>query len=208
MSDSLRKVQRIYDQDPDAYHRAMSTRFSDWLTGGRRRKVGETVRGLVLDVGFGTGLSIPHYPPDARVVGIDVSSKMLAVGRRFARERGRQADVVVMDAERLALPDHVFDSVAFNLCLCTIPDPAAAVREAVRVAKPGAPMVFLEHVRSHLLAVALVEEALNPVMVALQADHMNRRTADIVRRSGVEVLSIDRWFAGVFNLIVGRAPVG
>jgi ubiquinone/menaquinone biosynthesis C-methylase UbiE len=44
-----------------------------------------------------------------------------------------------MDAENLALPDHVFDSVAFNLCLCTIPDPAAAVREGVRVAKPGAP---------------------------------------------------------------------
>ena len=93
MSDRLRKVQRIYDQDPDAYHRAMSTRFSDWLTGGRRRKVGETVRGLVLDVGFGTGLSIPHYPPDVRVVGIDLSSKMLEVGRRFARERSRQADV-------------------------------------------------------------------------------------------------------------------
>ena len=208
MSDGLRKVQRIYDQDPDAYHRAMSTRFSDWLTGGRRRKVGETVRGLVLDVGFGTGLSIPHYPPDARVVGIDASSKMLEVGRRFARERNRQADVVVMDAEHLALPDHVFDSVAFNLCLCTIPDPAAAVREGVRVAKPGAPMVFLEHVRSHLLPVALVEEALNPVMVALQADHMNRRTPDIIKRSGVEVLSIDRWFAGVFNLIIGRAPGG
>ena len=47
-----------------------------------------------------------------------------------------------------------------------------------------------------------------PVMVALQADHMNRRTAEIARRSGVEVLAIDRWFAGVFNLIVGRAPAG
>ena len=69
-------------------------------------------------------------------------------------------------------------------------------------------MVFLEHVRSHLLPVALLEEAVNPAMVALQADHFNRRTADIVRRSGVEVLAIDRWFGGVFNLIVGRAPAG
>lgn len=208
MSDRLRKVRRIYDHDPDAYHRAMSSRFSEWLLGGRRRKVGETVRGTVLDVGFGTGLSVPHYPADVRVVGIDISPKMLGVGRRFARERGRRADVAVMDAEHLALPDRVFDSVAFNLCLCTIPDSEAAVREAVRVARPGAPMVFLEHVRSHLLPVVLVQEALNPVMVALQADHMNRRTADIIRRSGVEVLSIDRWFAGVFNLIIGRAPGG
>jgi ubiquinone/menaquinone biosynthesis C-methylase UbiE len=208
VSDPLRKVRRIYDQDPEAYHRAMSSRFTEWMLGGRRRKVGETVRGLVLDVGFGTGLSVPHYPADVRVVGIDISPKMLEVGKRFAKEHGRHADVLVMDAERLALPDHVFDSVAFNLCLCTIPNPEAAVREGVRVAKLGAPMVFLEHVRSHLLPVAFLEEAVNPAMVALQADHFNRRTAEVVRRSGVEVISIDRWFAGVFNLIVGRVPAG
>ena len=206
MSDPLSRVRRVYDKDPDAYHRAMSSRFSEWMLGGRRRKVGETVRGLVLDVGFGTGLSLPYYPADVRVVGIDVSAKMLEVGRRFARERGRQADVMVMDAERLAFPDHVFDSVAFNLCLCTIPDPEAAVRAAIRVARPGAPMVFLEHVRSHVLPIALVQEALNPVMVALQADHFSRRTADLVKRCGVEVLSTDRWFGGMFNLIAGRAP--
>ena len=206
MSDPLRKVRRIYDGDPDRYHRAMSSRFTNWMLGWGRRKVGETVRGRVLDVGFGTGLSVAHYPADVRVVGIDVSSKMLQVGRRFAREIGRDVSVAVMDAERLALPDHVFDSVVFNLCLCTIPNPEAAIREAVRVARPGAPVVFLEHVRSHLLPVALVEEAINPLMVALQADHFNRRTAEIARRCGVEVLSIDRWFLGVFNLIVGRAP--
>ena len=206
MSRRLRKVRRIFDHDPDAYHRAMSSGFTAWVLDARRRKVGETVRGRVLDIGFGTGLSLPYYPVDARVVGIDVSPRMLALGRRFARESGHQADVILMDAERLALPDHVFDSVAFNLCLCTIPDPAAAVKEAIRVAKPGAPLVFLEHVRSHLLPVALVQEAINPVMVALQADHFNRRTAATVRRCGVEVISIDRWFLGVFNLIVGRAP--
>ena len=208
MSDPLRRVRHIYEQDPEAYHRAMSSRFTEWMLGGRRRKVGEAVRGLVLDVGFGTGLSVPYYPADVRVVGIDISPKMLEVGKRFAKEQGRHADVLVMDAERLALPDHVFDSVAFNLCLCTIPNPEAAAREGVRVAKPGAAMVFLEHVRSHLLPVALLEEAVNPAMVALQADHFTRRTAEVVGRSGVEVLSIDRWFAGVFSLIVGRAPAG
>ena len=206
MSDPLRRVRRVYDKDPDAYHRSMSSRFSEWMLAGRREKVGETVRGRVLDVGFGTGLSLPHYPADVQVLGIDVSTRMLEVGRRFAREVGRAADVAVMDAECLALPDHVFDSVAFNLCLCTIPDPEAAVREAVRVARPGAPMVFLEHVRSHVLPVALVQELLNPILVALQADHFNRRTAELVRRNGVEVMSIDRWFGGIFNLIVGRAP--
>jgi ubiquinone/menaquinone biosynthesis C-methylase UbiE len=199
-------VRQVYDRDPGAYHRAMSSRFSDWTLSRARRKVGESVRGIVLDVGFGTGLSSPHYPADVRLVGIDVSTKILEFGRRFARQLGREIEVAVMDAERLAFADDVFDSVAFNLCLCTIPNPEAAIREAVRVARPGAPMVFLEHVRSHLLPVALVQEAVNPAMVALAADHMTRRTAEIVRRGGVEVTSVDRWFLGVFNLIIGRAP--
>ncbi len=158
MSERLRKVQRIYDTDPAAYHRGMSL-VTERLLAGRRRKVGEIVRGRLLDVGFGTGLSLPDYPAGVEVVGIDVSPKMLAYGRRIAGAAGRRRELAVMDAGRLGFADHSFDSVAFNLCLCTIPDPAAAVAEAMRVARPGAPMVFLEHVRSNLLPVALVQEA-------------------------------------------------
>ena len=176
------------------------------LLAGRRRKVGEAVRGRVLDVGFGTGLSLAHYPPDADVVGVDASRGMLLYGRGVVSSSGRSVPLLQMDAERLGFADRSFDSVAFNLCLCTIPDPPAAVREAVRVARPGAPMVFLEHVRSHVLPVALLQEALNPALVAFQRDHMTRRTADVVRQAGVEIESIDRWLAGFFNLIVGRAP--
>ena len=136
------------------------------------------MRGTVLDVGFGTGISREFYPAGVRVVGIDASRGMLEVARRSRAN----ADLLVMDAERLAFADQSFDSVAFNLCLCTIPDPERAVREGVRVARAGAPMVFL--------------------------DHFNRRTVDVVRRAGVEVLSVERWLLGVFNLIVGRAPAG
>jgi len=164
------------------------------------------VTGRLLDVGFGTGLSLTHYPPALEVVGIDASLPMLAFARRQVRPGGPRVLLVQMDAERLALPDQSFDSVAFNLSLCTIPDPERAVREAVRVARPGAPMVFLEHVRSHIPPIALLQELLNPVLVALQQDHFNRRTADTVRRAGVEVISVERWALGFFNLIVGRAP--
>ncbi len=205
MSGRLRKVRRIYDANPAAYHRGMSF-VTERLLAGRRRKVGEMVRGRLLDVGFGTGLSLPHYPAGVEVVGIDISPKMLVYGRRIADDAARRPALVVMDAARLGFPDRTFDSVAFNLCLCTIPDPAAAVAEAVRVARPGAVMVFLEHVRSDLLPIALAQEAANPVLVALQEDHWNRRTLEIIRRSGVDVQSVDRWLLGSFNLIVGRVP--
>jgi ubiquinone/menaquinone biosynthesis C-methylase UbiE len=205
MSNRLRRVRRFYDRDPAGYHRGMSG-FTGRLLAARRQKVGEMVEGRVLDVGFGTGLSLPHYPPEVEVVGIDASQAMLEYGREVAEKIGRRADLIVMDAERLAFPDRSFDSVAFNFCLCTIPDPERAVVEAVRVARPGAPMIFLEHVRSHVLPVALIQDAVNPIMVVLFQDHMNRRTVDIVRRAGVHVDSVDRWLLGFFNLIVGHAP--
>ena len=201
----LERVRRVYDADPAAYHRGMSF-LTERLLAGRREKVGESVNGRLLDVGFGTALSLPHYPASVEVVGIDASLGMLRYARKEAGRLGKPAELVQMDAEHLGFADRTFDSVAFNLCLCTIPNPERAVREAIRVARPGAPLIFLEHVRSHVLPVAALQEVLNPVLVALQADHFNRRTADTVRRAGVEVLSVDRWALGFFNLIVGRAP--
>ncbi|MHB8587551.1 MAG: class I SAM-dependent methyltransferase [Candidatus Dormibacteraceae bacterium] len=197
-------MRRIYDRDPAAYHRGSA--LTERLLASRRQKVGEIATGRLLDIGFGTGLSLPHYPPSVSVIGIDASLGMLRFARREAAHLGRAVELVEMDAERLGFPDRSFDSVAFNLCLCTIGDPERAVREAVRVARPGAPMTFLEHVRSHVLPVALLQEALSPILVALQQDHFNRRTAETVRRAGVEVTSVERFALGFFNLIVGRVP--
>jgi len=197
-------VQRFYDRDPAGYHRGSVV--TERVLARWRRKVGESVSGRLLDVGFGTGLSLPHYPPSVEVVGVDASLGMLRFAQREAAALQRNVRLVQADAEHLAFPDQSFDSVAFNLCLCTIPNPARALQEALRVARPGAPMVFLEHVRSHLLPVALLQDAANPVFVALERDHLNRRTVETVREAGVEVVSVDRWWLGFFNLIVGCAP--
>jgi ubiquinone/menaquinone biosynthesis C-methylase UbiE len=194
----------MYDRNPAAYHRGST--LTERLLAQRRRKVGETVTGRLLDIGFGTGLSLPHYPLSVGVVGIDASLGMLRFGRAEAANLGKPVELVEMDAERLGFPDQTFDSVAFNLCLCTIADPERAVREAVRVARPGAPMVFLEHVRSHLLPVALLQELASPILATLAQDHFNRRTEDTIRRAGVVVTSVERFALGFFNLIVGRAP--
>ena len=199
----MKRVRRVYDRDPGAYHRSMSGGLTARMLAGRREKVGESVRGRLLDIGFGTGLSLPHYPPSVEVIAVDYSLPMLHHARNGAE---RFVKLVQADAERLPFGDGCFDSIAFNLCLCTIPDPERAIREGLRVARPGARMVFLEHVRSDLLPVALLQDLVNPACVVLQADHFNRRTAEIARRAGVEIEHVDRWMLGVFNLIVGRAP--
>ena len=200
----LDRIRRIYDRNPAAYHRGAIV--TERLLASRRRKVGEIVTGRLLDIGFGTGLSLPHYPPSVSVIGIDASSGMLRFGRSEAARLGRAVQLVEMDAEHLAFPDQTFDSVAFNLCLCTITDPGRALGEALRVARPGAPMAFLEHVRSHVLPIALLQEIASPLLFALERDHFNRRTEETIRRAGVEVISVERFAFGFFNLIMGRAP--
>jgi len=75
------------------------------LLAGRRQKVGESVRGRLLDIGFGTGLSLAHYPPSVEVIGIDASLGML----QFAQGQGKTVRLAQMDAEHLAFPDQSFD---------------------------------------------------------------------------------------------------
>ena len=166
------------------------------------------LRGRVLEVGVGTGATLPYYPAGVNVVGIDLSPGMLAVGRERRVEPGTTAELLEMDAGALRFPDGSFDAVVFALCLCTIPDPIHAIREGVRVARPGAAMRFLEHVRSNVIPVALLQDALNLLTVPLQHDHVNRRTLEIAREAGVEDLREVRWWLGIFSLIEGHAPAG
>ena len=65
-------------------------------------------------------------------------------------------------------------------------------------------MAFLEHVRSHVLLVALLQEIASPLLFALEQDHFNRPTEQTIRSAGVEVISVERFALGFFNLIVGR----
>jgi SAM-dependent methyltransferase len=171
-----------------------------------RIRIGRLVEGRVLEIGVGTGLNLSHYPAGTDVTGIDLSPEMLAIARRRAAGLDLKADLREMDAEALDFPNHSFDSVVYSLCLCTIPNPVRALEEGLRVARPGARMIFFEHVRSNLLPMALVQELINPLTVRFQADHWNRRTLDMIRAAGIEPDYLRRAWLGVFVLAAGRAP--
>jgi ubiquinone/menaquinone biosynthesis C-methylase UbiE len=204
--DGLARVRDAYDRMARHYDRDMERGLTRRLVQRARPRVGQGVRGRLLEVGIGTGLSLAYYPPEVQVTGIDLSPQMLKHASQRAQQLGREVDLRLMDAQALDFPDHGFDSVAFNLCLCSIPHPERALSEAVRVAVPGAPMVFLEHVRSNQPILGLVQDLINPLTVWLQADYFNRRTEELIRAQGITVTSADRWALGVMTLITGRAP--
>ena len=202
-----RRIAQIYDRDPARYDRMMN-RFMDRILVRGRREIGAFAEGRVLEIGVGTGLSLLHYSRVTSVTGIDLSAKMIAVAKRRAAEANLSIELCLMDAQKLAFADQVFDSVVFSLCLCTIPDPEAAIAEAVRVVKPGGRMVFLEHVRSPNPVVAFIEDALNPLTVHFQQDHLNRRTVELIEREGIRIDRLNRWGLGIFVFLAGRAPGG
>src|SRR3954471_22658948 len=116
----------------------------------------------ILEVGVGTGLSLPHFRTDSRVTGIDVSEEMLAKARRRA-ERQRLSHVEglhVMDAENLEFPDNSFDAVLALYVASVVPNPARFAAEMRRVCIPGGTIVLVNHFTSENWALRFMERRL------------------------------------------------
>jgi len=200
------RVRAVYERGADRYDRLMG--LTERLVGPVRALAGAALTGCdqILEIGVGSGLSLPHYADASALLGVDLSLAMLQLARARATRLGIRPRFAQMDAENLALGAARFDGVAFNLALCTIPNPDRALAEAVRVARPGATIVLLEHVRSHLQPLALLQDILTPLTIRADADHLNRRTMDRARAAGIELIEVRTWLAGCLALGVGRIP--
>ena len=161
----------------------------------------------MLEIAVGTGRNLPFYPEGARLTGVELSPKMLEIAHRRARGLGIEADLRVGDAQSLPFPDASFDTVVATLALCTIPDDRRAVAEAARVLRPGGLLLLLEHVRSPLLPVRLLQGILNPFFVFLEREHLLREPLPHVEEAGLVVERLERSRLGVVERLAARKPV-
>jgi phosphatidylethanolamine/phosphatidyl-N-methylethanolamine N-methyltransferase len=117
---------------------------------GRRAAIAaaERVGGRILEVGVGTGISLPDYAAANRLVGVDLSEPMLRRAQARVAEFGltNVEGLVVMDAERLAFPNDSFDVVVAQYVVTTVPNPEATLDEFARVLKPGGEIVLVSRV--------------------------------------------------------------
>src|SRR5262249_60644323 len=108
----------------------------------------ERIGGRILEVGVGTGISLPHYSGNCRLCGVDISAPVL----RKAQERVAELKLAnieglwVMDAERLSFADNSFDVVVAQYVITTVPNPEATLDEFARVLKPGGEIVLISRV--------------------------------------------------------------
>ena len=117
---------------------------------GRRAAVAaaERVGGRILEVGVGTGISLPSYAPENRIVGVDLSEPMLRKAQeRVAAQACRNVEgLAVMDAQRLAFADSSFDVVVGQYVITVVPDPEATLDEFLRVVRPGGEIILVNHI--------------------------------------------------------------
>ncbi len=124
--------------------------FGKVATDGRRHTaeaINRNRTGSVLEVGVGTGLSLPDYRRDLDIVGIDLSREMLEKARQRVEELGltNVKGLHEMDAGELEFPEHTFDTVVAMYVMTVVPDPEKVMRELSRVTKPGGEVVIVNH---------------------------------------------------------------
>ncbi len=155
-----------------------------WLGLNRaRRRLVEGLSGRVLEVGTGTGLLLPAYPPTvSEVVAIDIDPEMLARGA----SRGRPGvSLQQADVQQLPFPDASFDVVVACLVFCSVKDPVRGLAELRRVLRPGGQLRMLEHVRAPHSGLAHLQDRLNPAWSRLSGGcQLNRDTVPLVEAAG------------------------
>jgi ubiquinone/menaquinone biosynthesis C-methylase UbiE len=192
------RIRRIYDRRAATPPQSHNDAGLHWLCS---RAEGET-----LEIGIGRGRTLPYYPRDVHLTGLDLSEVSLAAATRRARELGLGAVLLPGDAAALPFPDEHFDTVVFSYALCTIPDDRAAVAEAVRVLRPDGCLLLLEHVRSPNRAVLALEHLLEPLTMWRMADHLLREPLTHVQAEGLEIEELERhWFGAVERLAARKA---
>jgi len=158
-----------------------------------RQRTIETARGLVLEVGVGSGLNLRFYSRAVdRVCGIDLSLELLRLAHT------RTADTLVPVALLQASAQHVpfagatFDAIVMTWTLCSIASPLAALMEMRRVLKPGGDLLFVEHGLSPEIRIARWQHRLTPCWKRIGGGcHLDRKMDDLIRAAGFQIDAIE-----------------
>lgn len=143
--------------------------------------------GRVLDVGVGTGFSLPLYPKHAEVIGIDLLGEMLREAqRKVHREQLKHVTLMEMDAECLGFSDNVFDYVIAAFVISVVPDPVRFLSEIKRVSKPEGQIVIINHFQSENRVMARLEKWAAPLCTKI-GWHSDLSLADLVRLTNLQI---------------------
>jgi len=187
------RARRYFDTHAADYDRTVAD-AERRLLGDQRGWATSRAHGRVLELAVGTGLNLPRYPEAvSHVLGIDLSDPMLDRARaRIAAQGLDQVEVRQGDMTDLDLADDSVDCVVSTYSLCTVPDPAAALREARRVLVPGGRLVLVEHGPARTWWIRAVQRLINPFTKRWQADDLLRDPRALAEAAGFVITEADQ----------------
>ncbi len=175
-----------------------------------RERVCAGLTGEVVEIGFGSGLNVPHYPAAvtrvAAVEPADLGWKL--AGKRLAASSTR-VERAGLDGQSLPFADDSFDAALSTWTLCTIPDATRALQEVRRVLKPGGTLHFVEHGLAPDEAVQRWQHRLEPMQKRMAGGcHLTRPIADLITGAGFEITELDVFYEKGAPKAVGADSLG
>jgi phosphatidylethanolamine/phosphatidyl-N-methylethanolamine N-methyltransferase len=159
----LKKVERVYSNYAGVYDQIFGRIFHESRESAVRRlkpQAGERI----LEVGVGTGLSLPLYPSHCAVTGIDLSAGMLEKAQRRLRQYNLpHVRLLRMDAGSMEFPDDSFDTIMAAYVVTAVPDYRKVMTEMIRVCRPGGRIILLNHFSNGNKLIAAVEKVISPL---------------------------------------------
>ena len=154
-----------------------------------RRLLFQGLSGRLLDAGVGTGRNFVFYPPGSQVVGIDVSSAMLARAEPRRKSAAAEVELRQMDVTCLEIPDRTFDAAVATFLFCVLPEElqVPALKELGRVVKPGGSVRLLEYVRPQRTVRRVLARLWEPWIAWAYGASFDRRTEQHIPEAGLEL---------------------
>lgn len=169
--------------------------YMHWKYAALKTDLFRSLPRVLLEIGAGAGANLRYFAPGTRVIAAEPNRFMHAKLAARARRSGVELEVHDSGAEALAMPDGSVDAVVSSLVLCTVPDPEGAVREVLRVLKPGGRFVCIEHVAAPPnTVVGRIQRAVcRPWRWLFEGCHTHRDTAGLLERAGFSDVAIRRF---------------
>lgn len=177
------------------YSRHVFPYVLDWLMSQpaftqARAELLADIAGNVLEIGFGTGLNLSHYPTTVnQLTTVDVNPGVHRLAEKRLADAAMPVRFALISGENLPMADASFDAVVSTWTLCSIPDVESALQEVRRVLKPGGKFYFVEHGLSPDTKIAKWQHRLTPVQkIIADGCHLNRDHLALISAAGLEVV--------------------
>ncbi len=178
--------------------------FERWRYQALRRKLWRPLSGIILDAGVGTGCNVPYYPPEAKIIAVDQSERMLARARDKVALSPAEVSFQQENIYDLPFAESTFDYVVGTFLCCVVDEPKRAAKELSRVCKPNGQILLLEYVLSQKFLRRNMQKLFVPYTKFCFGVNFKQDTLATLKQVGCEIEQADFWVDDVLQYITAR----